>query len=128
LKLPILDNLLQLCFQPPSMAVSITLTTLYYVCGEYTPLAHRVKLHSRIRNAYEHCFSCQVGDQNKKWAPHICCNQRPNQLFSSGEGTSVTKFHSMTSSCLFNRGTTFLQTVTDKVIFATFPKMRTFRF
>jgi len=38
------------------------------------------------------------------------------------------KFRSMTSSCLFNRGTTFSQTVTDKVLFATFPKMRTFEF
>ena len=38
------------------------------------------------------------------------------------------KFHSMTSSCFFNRGTTFSQTVTYKVLFATFPKMRTFQF
>jgi len=37
------------------------------------------------------------------------------------------KFHSMKSSCLFNRATTFLQTVTDKLLFATFPKMRTFQ-
>jgi len=34
----------------------------------------------------------------------------------------------MTSSCLFNRGTTFSQMATDKVIFATFPKMRSFQF
>jgi len=38
------------------------------------------------------------------------------------------KFHSKTSSCLLNRGTTFSQTVTDKVLFTTFPKMRTFQF
>jgi len=38
------------------------------------------------------------------------------------------KFHSMTSSWLFNRDTNFSQTVTDKVLFATFPKMRTFQF
>ena len=37
-------------------------------------------------------------------------------------------FHSMTPSCLFNRDTTFSQAVTDKVLFATFPKMRTFLF
>jgi len=36
--------------------------------------------------------------------------------------------HSMTSSCLFIRDTTFSQAVTDKVLFATFPKMRTFYF
>jgi len=38
------------------------------------------------------------------------------------------KIDSITSSCLFNRGTTFSQTVTDKVLLATFPKMRTFQF
>jgi len=38
------------------------------------------------------------------------------------------KFRSMTSSCLLNRGTTFSQTVTENVLFATFPKMRTFPF
>ena len=35
-------------------------------------------------------------------------------------------FHSMTSSFLFKCDTTFSQAVTDKVIFATFPKMSTF--
>jgi len=35
-------------------------------------------------------------------------------------------FHSMTSSCLFKCDTTFSETVTNKVIFATFPKMSTF--
>jgi len=36
-----------------------------------------------------------------------------NQLFISGGGGGIyTKFHSTTSSCLFNRGTTFSQTVT----------------
>jgi len=34
----------------------------------------------------------------------------------------------MTSSHLFNRGTNFEQTVKDKVLFATFPKMKTFQF
>jgi len=38
------------------------------------------------------------------------------------------KFHSMTSSCLINRVTTFSQTVTDEILFAAFPKMRTFQF
>jgi len=38
------------------------------------------------------------------------------------------KFYSMTSSFVFNRGITFSQTVTDKFLFATFPKMRTFQY
>ena len=37
-----------------------------YVCGEYTPPAHRVKVNSRIRYAYKHYFACQVDDQDKK--------------------------------------------------------------
>ena len=53
-----------------------------YVCGEYTPPAHRVKLNSRIRYAYKHYFACQVGNQHKKWAPRICCNRcRTSLLF-----------------------------------------------
>ena len=53
-----------------------------YVCGEYTPLAHRVKLNSRIRHAYKHYLGCQVGDQDKRWVPHICCKRcRTSLLF-----------------------------------------------
>ena len=53
-----------------------------YVCSDYTPLAHRVKLNSRISYAYKNYFACQVGDQDKKWAPHICCNRcRTSLLF-----------------------------------------------
>ena len=53
-----------------------------YVCGEYTPPAHRVKINSRIKFAYKHYFACQIGNQNKKWPPHICCNHcRTSFLF-----------------------------------------------
>jgi len=45
-----------------------------------------------------------------------------------GVGAIFIKFHLMTSSCLFNRGMTFQQTVTGKVLFAAFSKMRTFQF
>jgi len=34
----------------------------------------------------------------------------------------------MTQPCLFNRDPTFPQAATGKVLFATFPKMRTFQF
>ena len=34
------------------------------------------------RFAYKHYFASQVGDQDKKWAPHICCNRcRTSLLF-----------------------------------------------
>jgi len=41
-----------------------------------------------------------------------------------GGGAVFMNFHSMTSLCVFSRGTTYSQTVTDKVLFATLPKMR----
>jgi len=34
----------------------------------------------------------------------------------------------MTLSCLFNRGTTFSQTVAENVVFARITKLRTFQF
>ena len=53
-----------------------------YVCGEYTPPAHHVKINSRIKFAYKHYFAYQIGDQDKTWAPHICCNRcRTSLLF-----------------------------------------------
>jgi len=51
-----------------------------YVCGKYAPLTHHAKLNSRIQYAYKHYFACQVGDQDKKWAPHICCNHCKTSL------------------------------------------------
>jgi len=42
--------------------------------------------------------------------PHCTCWQGRNQLFIWG--AIFMKFHSITSSCLFNRGTTLSQTVT----------------
>ena len=50
---------------------------------------------------------------------------QPALLFGGG---GFMKFPSMTSSCLINHGATFSQTVIDKVLFATFPKLRTFQF
>ena len=26
-----------------------------------------------VKNAYECYIGCKVGDQDKKWAPHVCC-------------------------------------------------------
>ena len=46
-----------------------------YVSGEYTPPAHSVKINSRIKFVYKHYFARQIGDQDKKWAPHICYNR-----------------------------------------------------
>ena len=48
------------------------------------------------------------------WGRHYGLCQGRNQLFISG-GAIFMKFHLMTSSCLFNRGTTFSQTVTYNI-------------
>jgi len=52
------------------------------------------------------------------WTTKKCYSwyQGRNQLFISG-GATFMKFHSMTSSCSFNRGTTFSQTVTYNNVF-----------
>ena len=45
-----------------------------YICGKYTPPAHRKKLAKTVKIAYKRYFGCPVGDQDKTWAPHISCN------------------------------------------------------
>ena len=45
-----------------------------YICGQYTPLVHRRKFPPKVKIAYKFYFGCEVGDQNKKWPLHICCN------------------------------------------------------
>ena len=51
-----------------------------YVCGKYTLLAHRRNIAHKMKIAYNCYFGCKVGDQNKKWALHICCNSCNTQL------------------------------------------------
>jgi len=83
------------------------------------------------RNSMQHMFLTECKSKlvhyNKKVAIAPGTLQGRNQLLISGDA-SIMKFHSMTSLCLFNRSTTFSQTVTDNFLFATLPKMRTFQF
>ena len=51
-----------------------------YICGKYTPSTHRRNISSKVKIAYKCYFGCAVGDQNKLWAPHICCNACKTQL------------------------------------------------
>src|SRR5215470_1287932 len=46
-----------------------------YVCGKFTPMDQRrsVATAKTMKIAYKYYFGCQVGDQDKCWAPHICC-------------------------------------------------------
>ena len=45
-----------------------------YICGEITSTEQRRVISAIIRKAYHLYFGCQIGDQDKIWAPHICCN------------------------------------------------------
>ena len=45
-----------------------------YICGEVTFSSQKRAITPIIRKAYHLYFGCQIGDQDKSWAPHICCN------------------------------------------------------
>src|SRR5258705_1433865 len=47
--------------------------TFCYVCGEFTLVAQRKPFTPLLRKAYLY-FGCKVGDDDKGWAPPICCN------------------------------------------------------
>jgi len=57
------------------------------------------------------------------WVEIVCPKSGAQPALHFG-GVNFHELCSMTSSCLFNRGTTFSQTVTDKVLFATFLKLK----
>lgn len=44
-----------------------------YVCGELTFKSQKRTFTPLVLKAYELYFGIKVGDQDKLWAPHICC-------------------------------------------------------
>lgn len=51
-----------------------------YVCGCYTLLHQRRNITSFVRRAYKAYFEVSLGDQDKKWAPHIVCHNCEEML------------------------------------------------
>jgi hypothetical protein len=45
-----------------------------YICGHFTPCDQRKNLSSKVKVAYHHYFGVKVSDQDRTWAPHICCS------------------------------------------------------
>ena len=45
-----------------------------YICGAVTFASQKRKITAVVKKAYYFYFGCQVGDQDKSWAPHYCCN------------------------------------------------------
>lgn len=44
-----------------------------YVCGKFTIKTQRRIITNLVKQAYHNYFGCHIGDQEKTWAPHICC-------------------------------------------------------
>ena len=57
--------MLRKCLQHPD--------TYCYVWGEMPFQFQRKTFTPFIKKCYELYFGCKVGDQDKIWAPHICC-------------------------------------------------------
>ena len=60
-----------------------------YFCGEFTIAAHRQTITPLLSTAYFHYFKCKIGDQDKSWAPHICCNSCYDGLVNWFKGKKV---------------------------------------
>lgn len=57
-----------------------------YVCGDLTFKEQRRSLTLLVRKCYELYFGCKVGDQDKNWAPHICCSTCVKRLTDWAKG------------------------------------------
>lgn len=51
-----------------------------YICGEVTFADQKRTISATVKKAYHLYFGCQVGDQDKPWAPHVCCNTCATKL------------------------------------------------
>lgn len=60
--------------------------TYCYACGKYTLKSQRKAISPRIKKAE---FMCKVGDQDKSWAPQICCSAANLLTWLNGSRPSV---------------------------------------
>ena len=51
-----------------------------YICGEVTFVSRKCLFTPTIKKAYFLYFGCKVGDQDKKWATHVCCTVCSSKL------------------------------------------------
>lgn len=51
-----------------------------YVCGCYALVRQRRNISSFVKRAYKAYFEVALGDQDKKWAPHIVCHNCEEML------------------------------------------------
>lgn len=53
-----------------------------YICGEFTIKKYRRAITSKIKTLYKLYFQCAVGEQDKTWAPHVCCVRCSSGLYT----------------------------------------------
>lgn len=63
-----------------------------YVCGDLTFKEQRRRLTPLVKKCYELYFGCKVGDQDKNWAPHICCSTCVKRLTDWARGNRHMNF------------------------------------
>jgi len=56
-------------------------SNLCYICGEYVVKLQARPFSENIRKAYFLYFGSSIKDENKQWAPHICCVSCNMSLF-----------------------------------------------
>lgn len=44
-----------------------------YICGRFILKSQARSICEEVKRAYFLYFKCQIGDQDKTWAPHVCC-------------------------------------------------------
>jgi len=63
-----------------------------YICDEVTFKSRRLSFTPLIKKCYEHYFGCEVGDQDKSWAPHFCCVTCVRRLAAWAKGSRCMTF------------------------------------
>jgi len=64
------------------------------VCSVFTPSKIQRNITPKLKTAYryKHYFDCELGDQDKPWAPHIVCNSCYSSLTSWLDRSRVCSF------------------------------------
>ena len=57
-----------------------TADAFFDICGHVTFTRQKRPITPSVKKAYHLYFGCKIGDQDKQWAPHICCASCANKL------------------------------------------------
>ena len=63
-----------------------------YICGKFTTKSQRKSITTLVKNAYHAYFGMKLGDQDKKWAPHVICGSCYQHLTQWLKGKSSMPF------------------------------------